>query len=386
MSWQRDNNQGYNVLSWSDYDSAGFLRYLIEEKRWGREDILTLYKNMATTQHRRAVEDSLFKYLSTRRPLFQNTQLDIDVDIDLEILVSGGCCESLHCRKTDQQRPKPPHPPDPPQPDLQGWNCATDGDVCRYLNLQAKSAGPAVRAEYPVALTNPVTGTTTLYHYPMDTWLTLSEITPIQSQISVRADGKTIRPTKENHYLIPAGTMKVELDSTSAQAVNYQYSLDGACSVETPCLSTQIQDWTAITTYWNHDLGYWPPNFTQPVRLGPVEDAALTHDVLLTVTDVIYTAEQYSIYVDGQEIGKTHGATYLGKDMYDRKYILNDNLQCGYNYKWCITQGAFWGTFKIPRGSKNVTLAWTEGYTHDTAKEQWGNAISAYRIDLPCSC
>lgn len=73
-------------------------------------------------------------------------------------------------------------------------------------------------------------------------------------------------------------------------------------------------------------------------------------DTLLTVADAWFPAEIYTITIDGKELGRTHGALTLpGDEKYSTEHIMNDKLYVK-TLEMGITHGAYWGTFKVPKG------------------------------------
>jgi len=73
-----------------------------------------------------------------------------------------------------------------------------------------------------------------------------------------------------------------------------------------------------------------------PFAVAP--DFEYSKDVILTLSDNLYLAEQYTLYLDGKPYGATHGPAYLTEDNF-----INDRAYCESNLmEHCISWGAYW--------------------------------------------
>lgn len=80
-----------------------------------------------------------------------------------------------------------------------------------------------------------------------------------------------------------------------------------------------------------------------------------TSDVLLSIVDTDGTTEQFSVSVDGQELGRTHGAlTLQGDEKFNPTKILGRKFWPGIGQDspyTSITHGGFFGTFRLKQGT-----------------------------------
>jgi hypothetical protein len=124
------------------------------------------------------------------------------------------------------------------------------------------------------------------------------------------------------------------------------YKFYGACTDLTPCVDTQIKDWEQVSH---------PPFEEQVTKDFDVGKYTSTSDVLLSIADTWGTCEQFSVYADGQELGKTHGPlTLQGDEKFNPIHILGSKLWPGYGPDApyiSITHGGFFGTFRLKQGT-----------------------------------
>ncbi|CVK87862.1 uncharacterized protein FMAN_05312 [Fusarium mangiferae] len=173
------------------------------------------------------------------------------------------------------------------------------------------------------------------------------------------------RPFGRTFYLIRAGTQASDLQYIASGPTELQYY--ASCSEDTPCVYSNEKPWTSYTFGPGAEL--------------VIDFSTYEQDMVLSVADLYATSEQHAVFIDGKEIGRTHGALSLkgrGKDPYDPAMMSNDHvgdLPDG-PAKSIIGRG-FWGSFKIPKGSKSVVVKMI--YPTNNFK-----GAGAYRIDKSC--
>ncbi|KAH7215210.1 hypothetical protein DER44DRAFT_855392 [Fusarium oxysporum] len=168
--------------------------------------------------------------------------------------------------------------------------------------------------------------------------------------------------TLGNFYLVPAGTKAADLQYRSVEFAELQFH--AACGDDTPCISDQSTPWTSH---------YFEA--AQPLVL---DFSVYNKDMVITVADLNTALEQHAVLIDGTEVGRTHGPLSLknqGEDIYDTAKITN--IVVGGppdgSVKSVLGQG-FWGSFRVPKGSKSVTIK----ITHPSS------GVAGYRIDQGC--
>ncbi|KAL6787491.1 hypothetical protein J3E68DRAFT_440486 [Trichoderma sp. SZMC 28012] len=140
----------------------------------------------------------------------------------------------------------------------------------------------------------------------------------------------------------------------------------GSCSTYTPCLGRKVVPWTRGVSHKR--LGQ-----DGEIYIGQYDD-----DLVLTIADTETTSEQYTVFADGVKLGSTHGRLTLGEDKYKRSNIRMVDVGSGAaGALRSIANDGFWGSFKIPRGAKKITIV-DDSSDFDFAFE--------YRLDTACSC
>lgn len=149
------------------------------------------------------------------------------------------------------------------------------------------------------------------------------------------------------------GTKASDLQYIASEPTELQYY--ASCSEDTPCIYGYDKPWTSYTFGQDADL--------------TIDFSAFEQDMVLSVADLYGTTEQHAIFVDGREIGRTHGSLSLkgrGQDPYDPALMLDDHvgdLPDG-PAKSVVGRG-FWGSFKIPKGKWNkLYLQWERFFSN----------------------
>ncbi|KLP10158.1 uncharacterized protein FFB20_13117 [Fusarium fujikuroi] len=174
------------------------------------------------------------------------------------------------------------------------------------------------------------------------------------------------RPFGRTFYRIRAGTKASDLQYIASAPTELQYH--ASCSEETPCVLSKEKPWTLYTFGPGAEL--------------VIDFSAYEQDMVLSVADLYATSEQHAVFVDGKEIGRTHGALSLkdrGQNPYDPAVMLDDHvgdLPDG-PAKSIIGRG-LWGSFKIPKDSKSVVVK----MVHPTTNFK---GAGAYRTDKGCN-
>ncbi|SCV58352.1 uncharacterized protein FFB14_15589 [Fusarium fujikuroi] len=112
-----------------------------------------------------------------------------------------------------------------------------------------------------------------------------------------------------------------------------------------------------------------------------IDFSAFDKDMVLSVADVYDASEQLAVFVNGEEIGRAHGALSLksrGKDPYEPANVPFGKVGgVPDGPAKCLIGRGFWGSFKIPKGSKSVVVK----MIHSPQIE----GTAAYRIDNGCN-
>ncbi|KAK1237175.1 hypothetical protein MKX07_006054 [Trichoderma sp. CBMAI-0711] len=198
------------------------------------------------------------------------------------------------------------------------------------------------------------------YVYPFDVWVTkLAE-----GDLTLYINGKEVIPHSSGvDFLIPAGTVADDVSYNSRTGTMILFY--GSCSSYNPCVGRELVPWTRGVS--NKRLG----------QQGEIDVRQYDTDLVLTIADTETTSEQYTVYADGKEIGSTHGRLTLGKDKYNRERINRINVGSGAaGALRSIANDGFWGSFRIPRGTRKVTIS-DEDSDYDFVFE--------YRLDKACN-
>ncbi|KAA8646764.1 uncharacterized protein ATNIH1004_005439 [Aspergillus tanneri] len=158
-----------------------------------------------------------------------------------------------------------------------------------------------------------------------------------------------------------------------------QYTFYGACGKYTPCVGKKLKDWKQTRTAGPFKLGA-----TAKVN---VERETKNQDILFTIVDTWSPAEVFEVLADSQPIGKTHGPLTLPEnEMSSKDHLLGWGkleVKHGAQSPYVgISHGAFWGTFRIPKGTKLVTVKLVDAIE---LGKGWHYAYFGYRLDEPCS-
>ncbi|KAF6525522.1 hypothetical protein HZS61_011317 [Fusarium oxysporum f. sp. conglutinans] len=147
----------------------------------------------------------------------------------------------------------------------------------------------------------------------------------------------------------PAGTLDTDVEVVGKGSTKYTFY--GACTEFTPCVGSQIKDWEQVAH---------PPfqeEITKDFNVGQYTESS---DVLFSIADTWHTCEQFSIYADGQELGRTHGPlTLQGEEKFNPRHIFGSNLKAGTGAGApyiSITHGGFFGTFRVKQGTQKITV------------------------------
>ncbi|KAL6872131.1 hypothetical protein J3F83DRAFT_772767 [Trichoderma novae-zelandiae] len=250
----------------------------------------------------------------------------------------------------------------PPRTAREWWDCSRDRSPCKSLALENDNNGRKLvstgydRSSFP----NPNKHSSN-YVYPFDVWVTKLD----DGDLALYIRGKKIIPHSSSFdFFIPAGTVGDDVLYKSDTGTMIQFY--GSCSRHTPCIGTQVVPWSKGVS--NKRLG----------EEGEIDVRHFDTDLVLTVADTEVTSEQYTVYADGKEVGRTHGRLTLGNDKYKRSHITRVNVGSGAaGALRSIANDGFWGSFKIPRGTRKVTVI-DENSDSDFAFE--------YRLDKACAC
>ncbi|KAM6484754.1 hypothetical protein HDV62DRAFT_379133 [Trichoderma sp. SZMC 28011] len=165
---------------------------------------------------------------------------------------------------------------------------------------------------------------------------------------------------------------KCRIPGTAADDVWYKSEtgamvhFHGSCSTYTPCLGRKVVPWTRGVSHKR--LGQ-----DGEIYIGQYDD-----DLVLTIADTETTSEQYTVFADGVKLGSTHGRLTLGEEKYKRSNIRMVDVGSGAaGALRSIANDGFWGSFKVPRGAKKITIV-DDSSDFDFAFE--------YRLDTACSC
>lgn len=139
------------------------------------------------------------------------------------------------------------------------------------------------------------------------------------------------------------GTLDTDVEVFSRDATKYTFY--GACSQYTPCVGGQIKDWAQLAQ---------PPFQEGIMKDIDVSQYTSSSDVLFSIADTWNDCEQFAIYADGQELGRTHGPLTLeGEEKFNPAHIFGSKLApgTGANAPYVtITHGGFFGTFRLKQG------------------------------------
>ncbi|KAK4073166.1 uncharacterized protein Triagg1_5446 [Trichoderma aggressivum f. europaeum] len=250
----------------------------------------------------------------------------------------------------------------PSNPSREWWNCAQDNSPCKWLALEHNNAPKklAPSGYEKMILPNPNQPISN-YIYPFDMWMTKLA----GGQFTLYINGNQIQPHDSGlDFFIPAGTAADDVwykSETGALILFY-----GSCSADTPCLGRQVVPWTRGVSHKR--LGQ-----DGEIYIGQYDD-----DLVLTIADTETTSEQYTVFADGVKLGSTHGRLTLGDEKYKRSNIRMVDVGSGAaGALRSIANDGFWGSFKIPRGARKITIV-DDSSDFDFAFE--------YRLDTACSC
>ncbi|UKZ81501.1 hypothetical protein TrVFT333_009273 [Trichoderma virens FT-333] len=181
------------------------------------------------------------------------------------------------------------------------------------------------------------------YIYPFDMWVTKLG----GGQLTLYINGKQIQPHGSGlDFLIPAGTHADDVWYKSETGAMIHFY--GSCSAYNPCQEGEI-------------------------HVGQYDT-----DLVLTIADTETTSEQYTVFIDGVKLGTTHGRLTLGEEKYKRANIHMVDVGSGAaGALRSIANDGFWGSFKIPRGTRKITIV-DDSSDFDFAFE--------YRLDKACVC
>ncbi|KAM4066541.1 hypothetical protein HRG_000634 [Hirsutella rhossiliensis] len=268
--------------------------------------------------------------------------------------------------KKDCDTPTPgpgPNPKPSPGPHHDWYDCSS-GSTCKWLPLENnKTPKNLAVANEPTLLPNPNAAVAS-YKYPFDTWVTKFE----GDDLDIYIQGRKL-PVQESgtSYLIPAGTSASEVYYKSSKGAKIQFY--GACSADTPCVSEEVKDWVQGPAVL----------IAQPDA--DIDVSGYDFDLVFTIADTSVTTEQYTVLADGKEVGKTHGRLSLGCDKYNTKYIANVDVGVGpYGALRSIANDGFWGSFKIPKETKKVTVHM------NYESPSYPYFLFEYRMDKLCQC
>ncbi|KLO81402.1 Uncharacterized protein LW93_8111 [Fusarium fujikuroi] len=131
---------------------------------------------------------------------------------------------------------------------------------------------------------------------------------------------------------------------------------------ETPCVLSNEKPWALYTFGPGAEL--------------VIDFSAFDKDMVLSVADVYDASEQLAVFVNGEEIGRAHGALSLksrGKDPYEPANVPFGKVGgVPDGPAKCLIGRGFWGSFKIPKVVKMIHSPQIEG-------------TAAYRIDNGCN-
>ena len=137
------------------------------------------------------------------------------------------------------------------------------------------------------------------------------------------------------------GTLSTDVEIVNGSPGSISYEYYAVCTEYTPCMDQEKKGrWSVFNLYTS----------TGNITTIDISTHTADGDTLLTLADAWYTAEIYTITVNGKELGRTHGALTLpGDEKYSTKHLMNDKLYAK-TLEMGITHGAYWGTFRVPKG------------------------------------
>ncbi|KAL4992948.1 hypothetical protein BDV10DRAFT_190431 [Aspergillus recurvatus] len=204
----------------------------------------------------------------------------------------------------------------------------------------------------------------------MDTWL----VPTLGSKLEVYIKGQKLADCGGN-FFIPVGTLDTDVEVVGNDVSKYTFY--GACTDLTPCVESEIKDWEQVSH---------PPFKEQVTKDFDVAQYTGSSDVLFSISDTWHTCEQFSIYADGKELGRTHGPlTLAGEEKYNPRHLFGSNLRPGTDANApyiSITHGGFFGTFRLKQGTQKVTVNALNLVEKDVG---WWFSYYGWRLDKPCS-
>ncbi|QYT00277.1 hypothetical protein H0G86_007367 [Trichoderma simmonsii] len=250
----------------------------------------------------------------------------------------------------------------PFSPSREWWNCPQDNSPCKWLALENNNAPKKLTptGREKLILPNPNQPIPN-YVYPFDMWVTKLA----GGQFALYISGEQIQPHDSGlDFFIPAGTAADDVWYKSETGAMIHFY--GSCSTYTPCLGRKVVPWTRGVSHKR--LG----------QDGEIYIGQYDEDLVLTIADTETTSEQYTVFADGVKLGSTHGRLTLGDEKYKRSNIRMVDVGSGAaGALRSIANDGFWGSFKIPRGAKKITIV-DDSSDFDFAFE--------YRLDTACNC
>ncbi|POR36050.1 Uncharacterized protein TPAR_03752 [Tolypocladium paradoxum] len=255
-----------------------------------------------------------------------------------------------------------------PGPSHDWWRCPKDkNSPCKWLPLENNKTPKTLLATGSgrTVLPNPNIPRPN-YKYPFDTWVTAWP----DDDLEIYVQGQNPHPQASGtSFLIPAGTLANDVYYRAPKGTQIQFY--GACSADTPCIGEEVRTWTE------------GPHVTTSNRDGEIDVSGYDSDLVFTITDTWVTTEQYTVLADGKEVGKTHGRLTLGADKYNTNHIAK-TTDVGATLPsaalLAIANDGFWGSFRIPRGTKKVTVRLS------FEAVPYPFYVFAYRVDKLCKC
>ncbi|KAB8228067.1 uncharacterized protein BDW43DRAFT_316269 [Aspergillus alliaceus] len=288
---------------------------------------------------------------------FPHGQTTLDVFIEYYISILHGGIDLIEVIYRNGCDPKPsPNPTPDPHP---GWKCPTDSSPCRWLALKEATTKLGLTAgTTKKELPNPG-ALIAVYEYPFDTWVTKFP----GDDLDIYINDKSIEPQGSGtSYLIPGGTKGKDVKYLSSKGAQIRFY--GACSADTPCIGDAVESWVRETVTVGKDSL-------------DIDVTKYDFDIIFTISDTFITTEQYTIFADGEKVDKTHGRLTLGDDKYNTDHI---NIHQSGTAPQVIANDGFWGSFRILKGTKKITVKMTDY----KAPYPWYEFY--YRIDKPCQC
>ncbi|OQE10695.1 hypothetical protein PENFLA_c081G00188 [Penicillium flavigenum] len=310
--------------------------------------------------------ESLLRALLVQCFPHEHASLDVFIQYYITVLHEGiNLIEVIYKNGCDGPDPSPGPTPSP-APVHPWWQCPADNSTpCKWLPLENNKARKSLAAtsDHKV-LPNPNLPVAN-YKYPFDTLVTKFPDDDLDIYVK---DQKLQAQGSGTSYLIPAGTSGDDVYYKSPKGAQVQFY--GACSKDTPCIGNELVAWQQgkLLTTADPDM--------------ELDFSGYDYDVVFTLTDTLVTTEQYVVRADGKEVGTTHGRLSLGEDKYNTKHIAKTtNVGGGApGALKSIANDGFWGSFRIPKGTKAVTVH-LDHYSPD-----YPYFVFEYRIDKLCQC